>query len=566
MRRTRLLCLFAVVVAAAGCRAARPITRLALPDVSTPQGPPKLEKAVDLGALPLPPTGPIDARSSSDGWLTPGEWVALLGEELAPQSRVTLAGRPMELAGYLEGGSLLARVPRGVPPGLHPLTVDNGRGTATLSVNVTSFVWGADFRGDALRFRLLGTAQDQFVNRSLDLEFPKARFAALSPEAGLLFALQEPNYDGALTPDSIEAVKDLVAAAQDAAAPCELMIVHMGGKGGPAPVASLTLQLTTRPTAIAAGPRGLVVALERQHLHVIDASDPAAPKLLTRLEVVAGEPRELVDAEFAGGGKQLVVLEAYENKVHLVDLADPAAPKVTGSLSLADAQAEPFSIDLAPAPGGRSVFALQGPNLRLAGKKLKEGVKNVWNSAKVGFKTAPGAGEAPLQVLARVVEVELGDEVLTLGRSVPLPKDVFPFFVASDADGKLYVSALHGENPFDGLTASLDGVKKLLEGLRDTAQFSRVIEIDPKTGETTPVLQSMAIYFEVVMLPTGRLLASLTRLGPGYLPPRVTLDWGFEIVEGDFMKLREVANTAFGIVDAVTRLLPPYRFERVGAQ
>jgi len=203
---------------------------------------------------------------------------------------------------------------------------------------------------------------------------------------------------------------------------------------------------------------------------------------------------------------------------------------------------------------------------RLAGKKLKEGVKNVWDSAKVGFKTAPGAGEAPMKTLARVVEVELEPEGLRLTRSVPLPADVFPFFVASDADGKLYVSALHGENPFDDLTANFDGVKKLLVGLRDTVQFSRVIQIDPATGETTPVLQSMAIYYEVVMLPTGRLLASLTRLGPGYIPPRVTLDWGFEIVDGDFMKLREVANTGFGLVDAVARLLPPYRYERVGAQ
>ena len=63
-------------------------------------------------------------------------------------------------------------------------------------------------------------------------------------------------------------------------------------------------------------------------------------------------------------------------------------------------------------------------------------------------------------------------------------------------------------------------VLTLLEALKDTAQFSRVISVDMKTGETATVLQSIAIYYEVVPLPSGRICASLTRLGPGFIPPR----------------------------------------------
>jgi hypothetical protein len=557
--------LLLAALATTGCRSTRAVVRLQSPAQAEPSGPPTLVKAVDLGALPLAAEGELTVEHS-DNVLTPGEWVALLGSELGPGTKVSIAGRPLELAGWLESGSLLVRLPRGVTPGAHTLIADNGKGVARVPVTVASYVWAADTRGDALRFRELGAKEEELERRSHDIPFPKARYAALSPEGALLFALQEPKYDGALTPDALESLKDTWGAAFDKAAPCELRVVHMGGRGGPKTVGSLTLELTTRPTAIAAGPRGLIAVIERRHVLIIDANDPAHPRLLAKLEVATGEPRELADAEFLDDGKRLVVLEGYENTLHLIDLEQPSAPQIAGRLNLADAQPEPFSIDLAPAPGGKAVFALQGPNLRLAGKKLQEGVKNVWNSAKVGFKVPPGAGEAPMQTLSRVVEVKLEDNRLVLGHSVPLPKDLFPFFVASDADGALYVSALHGQNPFDGLTASLDGVVKLLGALRDTAQFSRVIRIDPRTGETTTVLQSTAIYFEVTMLSTGRLLASLTRLGPGYLPPRITLDWGFEIVDGQFVKLREVANTGLGIIDAVTRLLPPYRYERVGAQ
>lgn len=540
--------------------------RLDRPELARPSGPPRLERAIDLGAMPLAPTGELSA-ASSDGWLTPGEWVALLGSELSAGTQVQLGGRTLPVQGWLEGGSLLVRVPRGLTPGRLPLTVDNGVGQARLDVEVNSFVWGADTRGDSLRFRLLGATDGELGKKSLDLPFEKARFASLSPEGGLLFALQEPNYGGAFTPDAIEAAGDVVASAADAAHPCDVIAVDMGGRGGPVQVGALTLELSSRPTALTAGPRHLVAALERRHLLLLDVADPAHPRVLSRLQIAAdGPPRELVDAEFLDDGRKLVVLEAYENQLHLVDVTEPSSPRLAGGVSLASAQPEPFSIDLAAGGDGKTLFALQGPNLRLAGKKLKEGVNNVWNSAKVGFKVPPGAGEAPVQTLSRVVEVELQSEGLQLVRSVPLPADVFPFFVARDPEGFLYVSALHAQNPFNGLTASLDGVMKLLEGLRDTAQFSRVIRVDPRTAETSTVLQSMAIYYEVTMLPTGRLLASLIRLGPGYIPPRVTLDWGFEIVDGQFVKLREVANTAFGIVDAVTTLLPPYRYERVGAQ
>lgn len=557
----------AVAMLATGC-AAKAFVRIAPPNAAAPSRAPSLSRAVDLGALPLPAEGVVRA-DASDSWVTPGEHLALLGDDLGEHPAVTIAGRAAPIVGTLEGGGLLVRLPRGVPPGKQTLTLDNGAGTARLPLQVNSYVWGADARGDALRIRRLSPDESTLDEKALDLEFGKARYTALSPEGGFLFALQEPDYDGAFVPDAIEAVVDAVKELEDDAATCELRVVHLGAKNAPAAVGSLALQLQSRPTGLAAGPNGLVLVLERRHLTVLDASDPTQPKVVARLQVAAADaPRELVDAEFLDGGKKVAVLEAYENRLHLIDVSNAAAPRLIGGLSLADAQEEPFSIDLAPAPGGTGVFVLQGPNLRVAGKKLRDGALKGWSRAKVGFKKAPDEKEEPVatESLARVVEVGLDGETLQLKRALPLPRDVFPFFVAADPKGKLYVSALHGQNPFEHLTAKPEVVLQLLGALKDTAQFSRVIAIDAATGEATTVLQSIAIYYEVVVLPSGRLCASLTRLGPGVLPPRVTLDWGFEIVDGDFVKVREVANTSFKLTQAIARLLPPYRYERIGAQ
>ena len=74
------------------------------------------------------------------------------------------------------------------------------------------------------------------------------------------------------------------------------------------------------------------------------------------------------------------------------------------------------------------------------------------------------------------------------------------------------------------------------------------------------------MYYDLALLPSGQLMTSTIRLGPGYIPPRVTLDWGFEVPGKSFAKLREVANTGFKITDVVRRLLPPYRYERIGVQ
>src|SRR5262245_46401114 len=113
-----LLVAFALV----GCKTIRPIVRVPTATLENPSDAPTLTEVVDLGAMP-PPQGTVE-RLDSDNWFTPGEWVALLGDQLTATTKVTIAGRQVEVGGFLEGDSLLVRVPRGLQPGLQTVNVE----------------------------------------------------------------------------------------------------------------------------------------------------------------------------------------------------------------------------------------------------------------------------------------------------------------------------------------------------------------------------------------------------------------------------------------------------------
>jgi hypothetical protein len=316
--------------------------------------------------------------------------------------------------------------------------------------------------------------------------------------------------------------------------------------------------------------------LQKRQLTIFDTSNPVQPKPLLQLPLAAPEQtRELVDAEFFADGRMLAVLEAYGNQVHLIDLGVPSQPRVLGALSLSEAYEQPFSIDLALGQDGQSLWVLQGPNLRLAGKRLVDGLSGAWHdvkalelksAAKTVGQTAVGSAMLPKESLARLQLLRLTDGQLQLVKSIPLPPDIFPFFVQPDYQGSLYVSGINRKNQFTDLEASLDGIKRLLGAVKDTAQLGLVLKVGAEDGLVTTAFQGVALYYDLALLPSGQLLTSTVRLGAGYIPPRVTLDWGLEIPGQSFSKLREVANSGFKITTAVQRLLPPYRYERIGVQ
>jgi hypothetical protein len=558
-----------------GCGAT--LSRVSQPEQLQAQLPPTIERTQDLGGLPLPSLGRF-STAQSDGLYTPGEWIALHGKHLTAATRVTIGGQPAQVLGFLEGGALLARMPRGVVPGPQTLSVDNGVGSAQVTIPTAIYAFGGDAQGDSVRIRRLSgkpDAEAALDQESFDVAFPLARFVALSPDGGTLFVLQE--LTGELEPtDSSSAVSAASVQPGVALQVSELLSIHLGAKGGPRVVMRVPLALQGKPTAMKVGPFGQLVVLQARQLTVIETSGPGLIRPLAQLPLASPqEERALIDAEFIGDGQLLTVLEAYTNQLHLIDLHQPSLPQLVGGVALSQAYDQPFSIDLAPGDDAESVWVLQGPNFRLAGKRLTDGLGGVWRDAKaldvraagktLG-QTAVGAAMLPSESLTRLEQVRLTGGALTVVKSLPLPPEVFPFFVQPDHRGSLFVSGINRKNQFTDLEASLDGVRRVLGALKDTVQLGVVLKVGTETGVVTTALQGVAIYYDLALLPSGELLTSTVRLGAGYIPPRVTLDWGLEVPGRSFAKLREVANTALKITDAVQRLLPPYRYERIGVQ
>lgn len=554
---------------AVGCSGT--LSRIAGPS-GNPAGPPRIDRIEDLGSLPLSPQGPLDLQQA-DGLLTPGEWIAIRGKNLLGRIDARIGGVSARIGGYLTGDGLLLQVPRGLPVGTQELSVDNGLGRAQANVQTASYVVVADAEANQVAFRRLQIeVNDQgprpgFADTAPVLNHSKARFVALSADAGLLYVLSEP---------SGEASSSGIIGASLAIAPtthCELLIVHMGAKNGPKAAVKLPLDLPGAPTAMAMGSQGvLAITTSRAVTALVTADSPLAPRVLPPLGVVTdAEPRALTAAAFLHDGKTLAVLEAYGNDVYTVDVSNLQAPRVASKINLSGSVGEPYSIDLSASPDGASLWVLQGPNFRLAGKRLRDGLKGAWGAAtslqwkragrSLGGIAAPSQGAGH----SRLLRLAGGPQSLEISDEVTLPPTLLPFSIRAQTDA-VYVSALHGENPFQDIDASLAGIQRLFSALRSTVQVGQVLRVHAQTGQVQAQVQGLAMYGDLATLPGGGLLIGTLRLGPGYLPPRLTLDFGFEIAGGRFSKHREVANTAFGLVDAVQRLTPPYRIDRIAAQ
>ncbi len=564
-----------LLFATGGCGGA--LVRVAPPGPGQATGPaPLIREVIDLGGLPIRERGEL-SDDHADGRFTPGEWVALVGEGLHASPRITVGGVQVKPAGYLEGGSILIRIPRGLTPGSHPVVVQTAAGQATTQLATSLFVVGADTQDDAVRIRRLAPGGLSIEDDELDIDFDRVRFTAFSSDGALLYAIQKPNTDTWGVPSKLNTLLKVTKKVRGGPVKCELLIVHLGARDKPRKVGSVPLTLSAPPTAMVTGPAGVLVILHGRELTLLDLSAPLKPSPVATLALAEkGSKAALVDAAFLADGRWLAVLEAYENRVHLVDLGDPRRPGRQPGIALSKAVAQPFSIDLAADRDGKSLWVLQGPNLRLAGKRLLGGLKGLWGDVKqLEFRQAAGTAAGamksgampPQESLCRVVKLVLQGEELEVAASIPLPADLFPFFIQPDGQGAVYVSGINrGAPDFSGLKPSLSGLKQLLGMLKGTAQLGRVLRVSAQDGGSEVILKGMAIYFDLALLPGGRLLVSTMRLGPGYVPPRLTLDWGLEIPGHSFAKLREVANSGLKISEAFKRLIPPYSYERISVQ
>jgi hypothetical protein len=491
---------------------ATPLVRFGAPVASAV--PPAIVEVVDLGGLPLPASGEVERRHS-DGALSAGEWVALLGDGLDASARVSVDGQALAIEGFLRDGGLLVRVPRGLSPlEPHTLRVETAHGMVQRPLSVTTWAVAADTDGDAVRLaRLVPGHKDVFAEPT-EIALRRAKHTAQSPDGALLYVIQTPK-DGR----------------------AELIVVHLAAKGGPEALASLEVATPSPPAGLLAVGTTLLVLGER-HLLRFDVSDPTAPRAAGVLELTAEAQRVYVD--LAPLGPYVAALETWGNRVDLIDVASLSR---VGSVDVAPEMQLPYAIDLAPAPGGASLWVLAGPNFRVAGKRVAELTRGIVGDEASAPAAAPQLLEVGLDGAKPVVLARRG-----------LPDGFYPLFALAEPTGDVIVSGVGGAVlDVSQLDLSLDGLKKLVTLVGDLAQFGRIVRV-PAAGAPQTVIEGLALYLNLDRLAGGQLVYAAMRIGAKPFPPSLKVDWGIETASRGYAPLRSLGAEL---------IIPPYSYGHI---
>ena len=158
----------------------------------------------------------------------------------------------------------------------------------------------------------------------------------------------------------------------------------------------------------------------------------------------------------------------------------------------------------------------------------------------------PGAPAPPARVLALRL-----DGALRVEHELPLPEASVPLFLSMASDGRLLVSLVSSDAAHvEALAGLVPDLSSLAAYTRGTLQLGRVVALDPRgTRAAEPLLQGMAMFFDVEQLPDGQLVCSVMRLGASGFPPGLGVRWSIEAPHLDAVAVRTLSWTF---------LLPPY--------
>lgn len=522
-------------------------------------GLPRIDRLVDLGGLALPSVGPIDARES-DGIFTPGEWVAVVGENLGENAAVLVDNKPLPVEGFLAGGSLLVRVPRGLSPrAFHQFSVTTQMGRAGADWPISSYVVAADPNGNALEFLRIGPDSKEVLDRSPTvLPVDWARGHAFSPSGSLLYVIQSPQGE-------TDPVTHQVSYS------AQLKVVHLGAKAKPRAIADLQVRLSCPPTAVAALGDSIVLVLGERELAVVDVSHLDRMSAVGRLVLADpnGAAPELFWTEVVpiNNGRQAVLLETNGNRLALIDLVSLAAPRLLSEMSVAAGIDLPVTVGIGRDPDdAAAVWVLQGPNVRIGTEKARQvyarlmGTKGAAAASPTNRKTQSGGShpETPgLDGIPRVLRVRATEGELRVVETRALPEGFNPLYFMSRPGGVLIVSGVNSKVfEFAGVEASTEGASKVLSVLGDSLQFGRIIKMSESDSPVT-VIQGPALYFNLDVMPEVGLVYSTWRLGVGGFPPGPKVKWGVEVEEHGF--------SDFGSLSWKS-IIPPYAFSVFAVQ
>jgi len=527
MRETPRVLIAALVATAAGCASGLRSIDGPVPDDVAPS----IDRVIDLGALPLSSPA-IDVRHS-DRRFAAGEHVAILGAGLHAATKLFIDERELPLAGFVEGG-VLTRVPPSVPPGARRLTVQTPRGEASTTIEAVSFAVGADSDGNALRFVRAGERVEKL---GATVEQPRTLYHAAAKDGGLIYAL---------------GVNDRKRGDVFVA---EIATVHLAAAHEPRAIGRGEVELTSRPSAVAMSAAGHLIIVGHRHLAIVDVSAAEAPRVVGRLALPAPHADSTyIDVVTLGG--RAVVLDTYGDAVVVIELADPKRPAVAFSQALLREPVDlPLSVDLVL--DGDSIWVIQGPNLRLAGSKVKSWFDEAVDTVGGWFGAETAATETPEPSTpgGRLLPLSIGADAVRIGEPLALPVGLVPLLGVAGDDG-VYVSGVNSDVlDFSEVEASLDGLKAILDVLVGSVQVGRVVHVG-KDGASRDAIAAVSLIFDLSRLPDGRLVYSGLRLGGRITAPFISVAWGIGVQGRGFFSLRKLGWRA---------VMPPYAYGQVQA-
>lgn len=506
--------IFLIAVLLSACQANQ-LVRVPLAGVS--DGPPEISSVIDLGSLSVPGNGSLDV-SESDGMFVAGEWVALVGKGLnTKQARLFLDNAELPVAGGVEGGGLLFRLPRDLKfRHTYALRVQTDRGSAERLLRVTNFVAMSDPKeGRILFWRTTNpTEQKELFEKEFSaVSCPGAGLVSLAPNGGILYSTAR----GALK------------------------TFHVGARGSQREVSSVEFKAKHEPVALVLSSGGShAFLLTRAELIVFDLSDPRQPRFTAKHDLAppsSGTAPAFRNLVLVGGNKA-ALLEEERNLVRLIDLSLPSAPVVIGDFAIGAPAGKSYSVALAADPGDpNALLVLTGVN----GQQLRQRLSSLW-SDKPGDAT-PTRGA--------LVRMELKENALIAGAPLNLPEGVLPLGLYADKNGDMLISALAYEKETLAKTElSWEGAANLAKGVRDSIFAGRIYRVTP-AGTVGIEMRSVNIPLSVSRLEDSPLLYSTYRLSIRYILPSAKVVLAVDALKQQSLKVREM--------DWKT-ILPPYKF------
>lgn len=442
---------------------------------------PQIKALRDLGGLELI-AGQSIPEHLSDKRYSPGEWLMLEARGLGVES-LYIDDIAVNVEWYFDGNPIF-RLPSGLSPRKeHQLRLSNNGADASMQFNSSHFIVATDTDGKRVHLvrtnpRHEGGVEEDWIE--LDDKLARPMFAVVSNDSRFLFVI------------NIADKKEENVFSGTHAYILEAHVYHLAAPNKPKRIKVMEFDIDSSPVDAYVNERNELLIAGVRSYSVVDVSDALNPALKAKASLPAlGEKTVYVDALFFNNNQNIAFLETYQNSVVVVENAPELNYPVVETLALLPNKSIPLVVDLErDARDESSFWVLEGPNLRLAGKSVKNMYRRIFKSESA----APNE-----QLVHQLQRVTLESDRLILGSSIATPEGYMSHFAHALDNGDLLVST----TKLDFIQTEFaekdnrNALGRLSSFLWDKVAVGRVFQVNTETAEVRSEASGLGIYYDL---------------------------------------------------------------------